>query len=133
VVFDDTRLTTFEGISTMAEKLNESALRHARSLVADGKVDRDERAGWADRAPTAAEQNAFIEKHGWTDFAHWHLGVDETATEQTKGRYSFPFGDFSHVDRGAVIAIESRAAEYHHDDIATAARELRELIDGEPG
>ncbi|MBK4346904.1 hypothetical protein [Lacisediminihabitans changchengi] len=115
----------------MAEKLNDAALQHARSLVRDGKVVRDKHAGWAAKAPTAAEENAFIEKHGWAEYEKWHLGVDETASEQTKGRFSFPYGDFSRVDRGAVIAIESRAAEYDHDDIATAAKNLLELIDEE--
>ena len=114
----------------MAEKLNESALRHARSLIGDGEVVLGERDGWAKEAPTAEEENAFIEKHGWAEYANWHLGVDETMSEETKGRFSFPYGDFTKVYRGAVITIESRAAQYDHDDIAAAAKKLLELIDG---
>jgi len=113
----------------MAEKLNQSALRHARSLVSDGTVVLGERDGWAKEEPTAEQENAFIEKHGWAAYADWHLGVDETKSEETKGRFSFPYGDFTKVYRGAVITIESRAAQYDHDDIAAAAKKLLELID----
>ena len=115
----------------MTVKLNKPALEHARKLVRDGKVVRDERDAWSEDAPSAADENAFVEKHGWTEFSHWHLGIDDDKSAETKGRYEFPFGDFTKVHRCAVISLESRAAQYDHDEIAKAAKALLELIDGD--
>jgi hypothetical protein len=113
----------------MAVKLNETALRRARSLVRNGKVTHDERDAWSEHAPSTRAENEFIEKHGYTEYAKWHLGVDETKPHDTKGRYSFPFGDFSKVHRCAVISLESRAAQNDHDDITEASKKLLALID----
>lgn len=113
----------------MAITLNASALTHARSLVKDGKVVKDERDDWSEAAPSTDQENDFIEKHGYAEYAKWHLGVDKDKPEDTKGRYSFPYGDFAKVRRGGVISAESRAAQNDHDDIATATRNLLELID----
>lgn len=113
----------------MATKLNRAALTYARSLVEDGKVVRDERDDWSEHAPTTDEQNDFIEKHDYHDYGKWHLGIDTEKPADTKGRYSFPFGDFAKVHRCAVISLESRAAQNDHDDIAAATKNLLELID----
>ena len=72
-----------------------------------------------------------IEKHGWDEYALWHLGEDPDASEETKGRYSFPYGDFRRVHRCAVISLESRAAQNDHDDIARETKKLLETIDGD--
>lgn len=113
----------------MAVKLNKPALEHARSLVRAGKVVKDERDDWSEDAPSAHDGNRYIDKNGWTEYSHWHLGVDTDKSEETKGRFEFPFGDFTKVHRCAVISLESRAAQFDHDDIAKAAKELLELID----
>lgn len=113
----------------MTVKLNESALTFARSLVKDGKVVRDQRDDWSEDAPSTDDENSFIDKHSLGEFAKWHLGIDIDKSEGTKGRYSFPFGDFSKVHRCAVISLESRAAQNDHDDIATATKNLLKLID----
>lgn len=115
----------------MAVKLNRKALTHARELVWDGKVERDVRDDWSEHAPSADDENAFIDKHGFDDFAQWHLGRDDEKSDETKGSVSFPFGDFKKVHRCAVISLESRAAQYGHDDIKDAAKKLLELIDSE--
>jgi hypothetical protein len=112
-------------------KLNPAAFRHAKKLVRDGKVVRDERDDWSEHAPGADDENRAVEKHGFAEFARWHLGLDEEKGEETKSRVGFPYGDFTKVHRCAVISLESRAAQYGHDDIAKAAGELLELIDEE--
>jgi hypothetical protein len=114
----------------MSVKLNDEALTHARSLVKNGKVVRDQRDDWSEDAPSADDENRFIEKHGIKEFALWHLGIDTDKPTDTKGRYSFPFGDFTDVHRCAVISLESRAAQNDHDDISTASKNLLGLIDG---
>jgi hypothetical protein len=113
----------------MAIEVNKAAVRHARSLVRDGKVVREDRDGWSGTAPTADEENAFIEREGWTEYAHWHLGVDRDENPETKQAYSFPYGDFRRVHRSGVIAAESRAGQYEHSDVETAAKKLLALID----
>ena len=113
----------------MAVKLNQTGIRHARSLVRDGKVVRDERDAWSEDAPSAQDENDFIEKHGWGDYSKWHLGVDDDMDRDTKGHYSFPYGDFAKVHRCAVISAESRAGQFDHDDIRDATKKLLELID----
>ena len=82
-----------------------------------------------DLAPSADDENRVIEKDGWTEFRHWHLGIDDDENQETKGAYSFPYGDFGKVHRCAVISLESRAGQYDHDDIRDAAKKLLELID----
>jgi hypothetical protein len=115
----------------MAIELNQPGLRLARSLVREGKVVRDDRDAWSEAAPSASDENAFIEKHGWTEFGHWHLGVDKSEDRGTKKAWSFPFGDFTRVHRSGVISGESRAGQYDYDDIRDALRKLLALIDGE--
>ncbi|MCK6066822.1 MULTISPECIES: hypothetical protein [Microbacterium] len=115
----------------MAIELNQPALRHARALIRDGKVVKDERDDWSEAAPSAADENAFIEKEGWTEYAHWHLGIDRSENRETKGAYSFPFGDFQKVRRSGVISGESRAGQYDHDEIRDALKGLLEMIDAD--
>ena len=113
----------------MTVKLHEPGLRQARSLVRDGKVVRDERDDWSEDAPTPDEENAFIEKHGWAEYGHWHLGIDDEVARETKGHYKFPYGDFTKVHRCGVISLESRAGQFDHDEIRDEAKKLLELID----
>ena len=115
----------------MSVRLNKKALEHARNLVKRGKVVHDERDDWSEDAPSTDDENRFIDKHGWDEYALWHLGEDPDASEETKGRFSFPYGDFSKVHRCAVISLESRAAQNDHDDIAKETKRLLERIDGE--
>ena len=114
----------------MAVTLNKRALAHARRLITQGAVVRDERDDWSEHAPSAADENTFLDTHDFDDYALWHLGVDPDGSSRTKGRYSFPIGDFSKVHRCAVISAESRAGQYDHDDIQSALKKLLEQIDG---
>ncbi len=113
----------------MTVKLNSAALAHAKQLVRKGKVVRDDRDAWSEAAPTAREENTFLEEHGIAEYSKWYLGIDESKSDGTKERYSFPYGDFSTVRRGGVISLESRAAQNDHASIAKASRELLEQID----
>ncbi|SBS72092.1 hypothetical protein [uncultured Microbacterium sp.] len=115
----------------MAIELNRPALQNARTLIRAGKVVRDERDAWSEAAPTADEENSFIEEHGWTEFSHWHLGIDKAENAETKQAYSFPFGDFRKVHRSGVISGESRAGQHDHDEIRDELRRLLEVIDAD--
>ena len=73
-------------------ELNEAAVRQARSLIDDGKTDTTTE--WSDAAPSADDGNDVIEEHGYDGYGAWHLAIDPDASEETKGRYAFPYGDF---------------------------------------
>jgi hypothetical protein len=113
----------------MTVKLNRKGLQHARDLISAGEVVRDQRDDWSEDAPSTEEENRFLDNHGFDEYSKWHLGVDDDMPDDTKGHYSFPYGDFSTVHRCGVISVESRAAQYDHDDIAKASRGLLESID----
>ncbi|MCU1407503.1 MAG: hypothetical protein JWQ43_3806 [Glaciihabitans sp.] len=115
----------------MTVKLNKRAFDHAEKLISDGRVVRDERDDWSESAPTADEENTYIDKHGFAEFGTWYLGVDDDKPEDTKGHYKFPFGDFTKVRRGGVISLESRAAQNDHTEIAKAAKSLLDKIDAD--
>ena len=110
-------------------KLNEAAYEHARELIATGKAVIDERDAWSEHQPSSQEENNFIEKHGWNEYARWYLGINMEASEKTKERYEFPYGDFAKVHRCGVLSAESRAAQYGHSDIETAAAHLHGMLD----
>jgi hypothetical protein len=114
----------------MSVRLNKRAFDHARDLVRKGQTQMDERDDWSEHAPTADEENAYLEKHGWNEYGQWYLGVDTDMDDDTKGRYKFPYGDFRRVHRCGVISAESRAAQNDYDDIAKALAELHEAMDG---
>jgi hypothetical protein len=113
----------------MAITLNTEALEQAEKLIDSGEVTRDERDDWSEHAPGTDDENRYIDREGWSEYSAWHLGVDPDESDETKGRFSFPFGDFRRVHRCAVISLESRAAQYDHDEIARAAKDLLERID----
>lgn len=113
----------------MAVKLNTSAYEHAQELVKDGQAIVDERDDWSEHAPSTDQENEFLEKHGFDEYSKWHLGVDDEKNEETKGRFSFPYGDFKKVHRCGVLAAESRAGQYNHDDIQSAVAHLHGMIE----
>jgi hypothetical protein len=65
----------------------------------------------------AAAQNAYLERHGRDAYAGWHLGLTEGATDKTKARYAFAYGDFHRVHRTGLIACVYRASEWRHKDV----------------
>jgi hypothetical protein len=110
-------------------RLNKTAYDHAQRLIEDGHVVADERDDWSEHQPSTQEENEFIEQHGFAEYAKWHLGIDESRPEETKGRYGFPYGDFVDVHRCGVLAAESRAGQYKHLDIERAAAHLHGMIE----
>jgi hypothetical protein len=57
------------------------------------------------------------------------LGLTEGATDETKGRYGFVYGDFRRVHRMGLIACQFRAAEWRHKAIELAAGDLLQRLD----
>jgi hypothetical protein len=107
--------------------VNRRAVARARELIRGRQyVVRSE---WGEVQPRAPDQDAFLESHGWDEYAAWHLGLTEGPGEETKARYAFVYGDFRRVHRSALIACVYRAAEWDHKEIELAAHELLQLLD----
>jgi hypothetical protein len=113
----------------MAVKLNRKSFDHAKSLIKDGKYVFDERDDWSEHQPSADDENRFIERHGFDEYALWHLGVDDEDGPDTKGHYKFPYGDFQKAHRCGLLAAESRAGQRKYSDIEDAAHRLHNLIE----
>jgi len=111
--------------------LNDHAVAHARRLIEARQYVLD--SDWGDRQPTADDENRFLASHPWTDSADWHLGLTDGATDETKARYGFVFGDFRRIHRSGLIACEFRAAEWRHKAIELAAHDLLQLLDKTSG
>jgi hypothetical protein len=107
--------------------LNDAAVAKARALI-DGHqyvLDSD----WGQVQPRADAQNTYLESHTWTQYAEWHLGLTQGASDETKGRYAFVYGDFRRVHRTGLIACVYRAAEWRHKDVELAAHDLLQYLD----
>lgn len=107
--------------------VNEAGLAYARELIAKRQYVLDSE--WGAVQPKAAAETAYLERHGWDKYERWFLGLTDAATEQTKGRYAFVFGDFRRIHRSGIIACHYRAAEWRHKAIELAAHDLLQLID----
>jgi hypothetical protein len=66
---------------------------------------------------------------GRKEYSEWHLGLTEGASDETKGRYAFVYGDLRRLHRSGLIACHYRAAEWDHKEIELAAHKLLQLLD----
>ncbi len=111
--------------------LNKRAVANIRKLIEARQYVLD--SDWGEVQPRADDENAFLAKHDWDDYAGWHLGLTDGATDQTKGRYAFVVGDFRRVHRSGIIACHFRAAEWRHKAIELAAHDLLQVLDKKAG
>src|SRR5689334_24249980 len=86
--------------------VNERAVARARSLIDARQYVLD--SDWGEVQPRAEDENAFLKGHSWDEYAEWHLGLNIEATDETKSRYAFVYGDFRRVHRTGLIACQYR-------------------------
>jgi hypothetical protein len=108
--------------------VNPRAVEHARRLIDSRQYVLE--SDWGEVQPRAAAQNAYLASHSWDDYAQWHLALTEGATDHTKARYAFVYGDFRRLHRMGISACHYRAAEWRHKEIELAAHELLQYLDG---
>jgi hypothetical protein len=111
--------------------LNKPAVQHIRGLIEARQYILD--SDWGEVQPGADDENAYLANHSWDDYAGWHLGLTDGATDETKGRYAFVAGDFRRVHRTALIACVYRAAEWRHKAVELAAHDLLQALDKKAG
>jgi hypothetical protein len=108
-------------------RVNPAAVAHAERLI-------DARqyvlvSDWGGVQPRAEQENAYLESHTWDEYAAWHLGLTDGASDETKARYAFVLGDLRRIHRMAIIACHYRAAEWRHKEIELAAHDLLQRLD----
>ena len=107
--------------------VNKKAVARARELIDARQYVLD--SDWGESAPNADDENSYLESHSWAEFADWHLGLTEGATDETKARYAFVYGDLRRVHRTGLIACQYRAAEWRHKEVELAAHDLLQRLD----
>ena len=112
-------------------KVNRRAVTHARKLIDAGRYVGD--SDWGQVQPSADDENAYLERHTWTEYGEWHLGLTDGANDETKARHAFVMGDFTRIHRSALIACVYRAAEWRHKDVERAAYRLLQHLDATAG
>jgi hypothetical protein len=108
-------------------KVNQQAVAKARALIDARQYVL--KSSWGDVQPSAEDENAFLEKHSWEEYGQWHLALTDGASDDTKGRYAFVYGDFRRVHRMGLIACQYRAAEWKHKAVERAAHDLLQHLD----
>ncbi len=111
--------------------VNDRAVARARQLIGARQYVLD--SDWGDVQPSADDENEFLESHSWDEYAEWHLGLTDGASDETKTRYGFVYGDFRRVHRSALIACHYRASEWRHKAVELAAHNLLQLLDKKTG
>jgi hypothetical protein len=111
--------------------VNERAVARAKRLIEGRQYVLD--SDWGEVQPRADDENAYLESHSWDEYSEWFLGLTEGATDETKGRYAFVYGDFRRIHRTGIIACHFRAAEWRHKEIELAAHELLQMLDRKSG
>ena len=107
--------------------VNRRAVSHAKALIDSARyvVESD----WDEAQPSARDENAYLAKHDFREYAEWHIGLTEGAADETKARYAFVIGDFERVHRSGIIAAHFRAAQYFHKEVELAAHRLLQYLD----
>src|SRR5213078_2142734 len=120
-----------QGIVMAKYELNPAAVENARGLIDARQYVLD--SDWGAVQPDAAAQNAYLRTHSWEEYAAWHLGLTVGASDNTKARYAFVFGDLRRVHRTGLIACVYRASEWRHKAVELAAHELLQALDEAAG
>jgi hypothetical protein len=111
--------------------VNRRAVERARRLIDARQYVLD--SDWGEVQPNAESENRYLKRHAWAEYAEWHLGLTEGATDETKARYAFVFGDFRRIHRSGIIACHFRAAEWRHKQVELAAHDLLQRLDRRAG
>jgi hypothetical protein len=112
-------------------EVNREAVAFARRLIDNRQYVL--RSDWGNVQPSAEAQNKYLDKHGWDEYAAWHLGLTVGATDETKARYGFVYGDLRRLHRTGLIACVYRAAEWRHKAVELAAHDLLQYLDSTTG
>jgi hypothetical protein len=66
----------------IAVTLDEQAYNHTKKLIIAEEVALDDRDAWGEHRPTAAQENEFLQKHGFDEYGKWHREIDEQSANE---------------------------------------------------
>ena len=107
--------------------VNPAAGAHARRLIEARQYVLN--SDWGESQPRADDENAYLKTHSWEEYGQWHLGLTDGASDETKARHAFVFGDLRRIHRTGLIACVYRASEWRHKDVELAAHDLLQELD----
>ena len=114
----------------MTVKRHDRGYRHARRLIADGRVVLDDRDAGSEHQVSAPEENAFIEAHGYrrvrTLAPRRSTTLAPRTTRATTSSRTVTSGD---VHLCAVLSAESRAGQRKYADVQAAAAHLHGMLE----
>jgi hypothetical protein len=111
--------------------VNEAGVERARRMIEARQYVLT--SDWGEVQPRAEDENRYLERHSWDEYASWHLGLTEGAKDGTKARYAFVFGDLRRIHRSGLIACLFRAAEWRHKAVERVAYDLLQALDTRAG
>jgi hypothetical protein len=109
-------------------EVNPRAVTHARKLIDAQQYVLE--SDWGDAQPSADDENAFLDTPLLGRVRRVVPRLTEGASDETKARYGFVYGDFRRVHRTGLIACQYRAAEWRHKEVELAAHDLLQELDG---
>lgn len=106
--------------------LNSAGASYARSLISAGSVNKT--GSWSFAAD---DGNKLLGPDGddWSNYGKHFLGIDTSATKNTKAYWKYPFAKGSTLFRSGIVAIRDRAGQQKDTDISDAAGKLLAAID----
>ena len=124
--FDGRRVRDTHGVAA-SYAVNEPAVCKARELIDAHQYVLT--SDWGDTQPGSDAQNAYLEEPLLGRVRRVVPRATDGATDATKGRYAFVYGDFRRVHRMGLIACVYRASEWRHKAIELAAHDLLQRLD----
>lgn len=108
------------------DSFQEDSLENLNERISEGDVDKT--SAWSF---SAQDGDRLLGPNGddWDTFAKWHLIENDDQPEETKARYSYPYGKGGLVYRSALRSIASRSAQQGLNDLSKLASEMILLID----
>jgi HK97 family phage prohead protease len=102
----------------MGTSLNSAGEKQLNSLVAGGNVDTT--SSWSFGAD---DGNKLLGADGndWANYGKYFLGIDSSASGNTKDHYKYPFGKDDKAYKSALDAIRSRASQEGAETVFAAA------------
>jgi hypothetical protein len=108
-------------------ELNERAVARARDLISKRQYLLE--SDWGDVQPKAEDENAFLDAHTCDEYAAWHLGLTQGATDETNGRYGFVYGASGGSTAWGSSPASTAPPNGGHKTIELAAHDLLQYLD----
>jgi hypothetical protein len=105
--------------------INRAGVAYARSLISAGSVNKS--GSWSF---SADDGNALLgSDDDWANYGKHFLGVDTSATKNTKAYWKYPFAKGGKLYRAGLVAIRDRAGQQKDTDVFDAAGTLLDAVD----